>query len=794
MLGLRRKGSRRPRGRTTSKPRSRGGTGAPKAKPQTRRPTGWRAHGPDALGLAILFLAVLMGLSLAGAGGPVGVWVNHVLRGGFGKISYGVPLATLVISLAAFVRREEAARILVATGLISTGSAGLAHLINGTEPLTGGYDGLAEGGGAFGALVAVPLNTYIGAWAGALACVFVGLLGLCIITKTPLRRAARTISIGVWATIIWLRTNVPPFVRSLYTREEREPKPEREPVREEIPDELPEPDIDDPLTTDMYTTAEINDPTRQTAPIPDPRAPKPKPPLRSQQSTLDLNLPDANSYKLPPVTIFRRSTGKGGSARGAEETARVLERTLQDFGVDASVTAMTRGPTVTRFEVELGAGVKVSQVLRLADDIAYALGSPDVRLIAPIPGKSAIGVEVPNRDRELVMVGDIVQSQTWREQEHPLTCALGKDISGQSVVINLAEMPHLLIAGATGAGKSSCLNSLIASLLARARPDEVRLVLIDPKMVELSHFADVPHLASPVVTHPKRAAESLAWVVREMERRYELLSSVGQRNIDFYNEALRAGQLPPNTTGDEDHEFLQYIVVFIDELADLMMVAARQVEDSICRIAQMARAVGIHLVVATQRPSVDVVTGLIKANVPSRIAFSVASQTDSRVILDMAGADKLVGHGDMLYLPTGTSKPRRVQGAYVTEKELEELTSYIRSQAQPVYEKEALEAATSDDGGDDDQDGDDLFDQAMELVIRSQMGSTSMLQRKLRVGFSRAGRLMDLLERRGVVGPQEGSKARAVLISVEQLEEMRSRADAQDQPGDRPRRSGYAAG
>jgi S-DNA-T family DNA segregation ATPase FtsK/SpoIIIE len=312
---------------------------------------------------------------------------------------------------------------------------------------------------------------------------------------------------------------------------------------------------------------------------------------------------------------------------------------------------------------------------------------------------------------------------------------------------------------------------LIASLLARARPDQVRLILIDPKMVELSHFADMPHLISPVVTHPKRASETLGWVVREMERRYELLSGVGMRNIDFYNEAQAAGALPLYEDGDQ-REWLPYIAVFIDELADLMMVAARAVEDSICRIAQMARAVGIHLIIATQRPSVDVVTGLIKANVPSRIAFSVASQTDSRVILDMGGADKLVGHGDMLYLPTGTSKPRRVQGAYVTEKELEELTTWIRGQSKPAYEAAALEAATTDESADDDGDGDDLLTEAMELVVRAQMGSTSMLQRKLRVGFSRAGRLMDLLERKGVVGPQEGSKARAVLITPEMWAEM----------------------
>jgi len=766
VLGLKRKGSRRPRGRSraSAKPRTRARTGGPARKPRTS--AGWRAHGPDALGLTVLFLAVLMCLSLLHTAGPVGVWVNWILRGAFGKIAYVVPVATLTVAVAAFVRRDEAGRILVGACLITGACAGLAHLATGTAPLTGGYDGLSAGGGAFGAMVAVPLHNYIGAWAGALACAFAGLLGLCIVTKTPLRRAVRTTWITFWAILIWTAKHAGSIASSLFAHEEVVDEPEDfEPDEPTYPDE--------PLRSDMYVTAELHQPAAQQPELDATNVVEMKPRSRPAPKP-----PTNGTYKLPPPTIFRRSgsTGRGGQ-RGAEEIARVLEKTLHDFGVDAAVTAMTRGPTVTRYEVELGAGVKVSQVLRLADDIAYALGSPDVRLIAPIPGKSAIGVEVPNRDRELVLVGDIVQSSAWSNATHPLTCALGKDISGEPLLINLAEMPHLLIAGSTGAGKSSCLNSLISSLLVRAHPDEVRLVLIDPKMVELSHFANLPHLASPVVTHPKRAAETLNWVVREMERRYELLSSVGQRNIDFYNEAMRAGQLPPDDDGEE-REHLQYIVVFIDELADLMMVAARQVEDSICRIAQMARAVGIHLVVATQRPSVDVVTGLIKANVPSRIAFAVASQTDSRVIIDMGGADKLVGHGDMLYLPTGTSKPRRVQGAYVTEKELEELTSYIRAQAQPAYEPQALEAAVSEDG-DDDEDGDDLLKDAMELVVRAQMGSTSMLQRKLRVGFSRAGRLMDLLERRGVVGPQEGSKARAVLISPEQWAEMRTPSSAE---------------
>ena len=783
MLGLKRKGSRRPRGRKgKSRPRTR--SASTRATPPrvkggaARRPTGWRAHGPDALGLAVLFLAILMGLSLFNAAGPVGAWVGWTLHGAFGKTSYFVPVATLVISIAAFVRREEAGRILVGSLLIALAAAGIAHLASGTSPLTGGWKGLSQGGGAFGALAAVPLKTYIGAWAGALACVFTGALGLCIVTKTPLRRAAQATWLYFWAVVIWVGKQTYTAFRSLWTRDREgdgEAKASRPIVDTELfDDEADDEDAEATQTPDMYVTQDLAAHVHATGPLP-----SPLPPADLRQGRLPIDAPAVSqnaasrwaNYKLPPASVFRRSDGKAKSARGAEEVGRVLERTLQDFGVDAAVTAMTRGPQVTRYEVELAAGVKVSQVLRLADDIAYALGSPDVRLIAPIPGKSAIGVEVPNRDRDLVMVGDIVQSDVWRNATHPLTCVLGKDVSGAPNIVNLAEMPHLLIAGSTGAGKSSCLNALIASLLSRARPDQVRLILIDPKMVELSHFADLPHLISPVVTHPKRASETLAWVVREMERRYELLSGVGMRNIDFYNEAQSSGQLPLYEDGDE-REWLPYIAVFIDELADLMMVAARAVEDSICRIAQMARAVGIHLVIATQRPSVDVVTGLIKANVPSRIAFAVASQTDSRVILDMGGADKLVGHGDMLYLPTGTSKPRRVQGAYVTEKELEELTSYIRSQAQPVYEEAALEAMTGDADADADADSDALLEEAMELVVRAQMGSTSMLQRKLRVGFSRAGRLMDLLERKGVVGPQEGSKARAVLITPEMWAEM----------------------
>jgi S-DNA-T family DNA segregation ATPase FtsK/SpoIIIE len=432
------------------------------------------------------------------------------------------------------------------------------------------------------------------------------------------------------------------------------------------------------------------------------------------------------------------------------------------------------------YEVDIAAGTKVNKVLSLSSDIAYALATPDVRIIAPIPGKSAIGVEVPNKHRDFVMLGDILRSKAAKEVTHPLTVALGKDVHGRPQLVNLATMPHILIAGATGAGKSSLINCFITSILMRTTPDDVRLVLVDPKRVELSHFAEVPHLLSPVIVHPKRAAEALQWIVREMELRYEMLATVGARDIDGYEAGLREGTLRIPAGQEANFEHLPFILVVIDELADLMMVAPRDVEDAICRIAQMARAVGIHLVVATQRPSVDVVTGLIKANIPSRVALMTSSQADSRVVLDMNGAEKLVGYGDLLFAPANASKPARLQGAWVTEQEIHDVSTFIRGQREVVYEHSVeglgLPPLERPDGlgGHGAGDDDDLLEQAAELVIRSQLGSTSMLQRKLKVGFARAGRLMDLLEEEGVVGPGQGSKARDVLITWEEWIERTS--------------------
>jgi S-DNA-T family DNA segregation ATPase FtsK/SpoIIIE len=464
-----------------------------------------------------------------------------------------------------------------------------------------------------------------------------------------------------------------------------------------------------------------------------------------------------------------------------EKGGETLEATLLEFGVDAHLVGMTIGPTVTRYELELGPGVKVNKVTSLSHDIAYAMASPDVRIIAPIPGRSAIGVEVPNRQRQLVNLGDILVAEEGAKPAavHPLEVGLGRDIAGRPFSVNLATMPHLLIAGATGAGKSSCINSLITSILMRATPDQVRMILIDPKRVELGQYNDVPHLLTPVVVNPKKAANALDWAVREMELRYDLLAEVGVRDITGYNAAFDRGDLNRDPLeGGTNYERLPFIVVVVDELADLMMVAARDVETSICRIAQMARAVGIHLVIATQRPSVDVITGVIKANVPSRLAFSVSSLADSRVILDTAGAEKLIGKGDMLLLTASSSRPARIQGAWVEESDVHKVVAHWRRQTKELHYVEAIQgdgAEGGSAGGGDPEDSDDLLDEAMELIVRSGLGSTSMLQRKLRVGFSRAGRLMDLLERRGVVGPSEGSKARAVLMTVEELEALPNR-------------------
>jgi S-DNA-T family DNA segregation ATPase FtsK/SpoIIIE len=734
------------------------------------------AHRRDGAGLTALAAALVVAVGAwASAGGPVGHGVTYLLRSLVGSAVMVLPL---VLAAAAWrLLRTPAVeapkgRVVIGWIALTVGVLGFLDLVHG-DPTSGAARRTA--GGVLGVLAGSPLRSAVTTYLAIPILLLVSVFGVLVVTGTPLHAVKARLAARLRRGADVSDTDGDSDNDAGLDLVSDEPAPKRRGRRRKNAGaDLPSGGETEPFSASpvIAEAAPVDPSMADTGPIPVVRPPAPVtgpvtgPPRSAEQMALG-----EGTYQLPPPKLLREGPPAKARSKANDTVIEALTAVFGQFEVDASVTGFSRGPTVTRYEVELGHAVKVERIKQLLRNIAYAVKSPDVRIIDVIPGRSAIGIEIPNTDREMVALGDVLRSQIATGDHHPLLVALGKDVEGRFIAANLAKMPHMLIAGATGAGKSTCINALITSVLARATPDEVRLVLIDPKRVELTHYQGIPHLITPIITNPKKASDALQWVVREMELRYDDMEAAGVRHVDDFNTKVRAGKVVPQPGEDRHFAPYPYLLVIVDELADLMMVAPRDVEDAVVRITQLARAAGIHLVLATQRPSVDVVTGLIKANVPSRLAFATASLADSRVILDQPGAEKLVGGGDALFLPMGESKPIRLQGAFVSDSEIEAVVGHCKRQKQPDYREDVTAPAASKKEIEEDIGDDlDLLCQAAELVVTTQFGSTSMLQRKLRVGFAKAGRLMDLMESRGIVGPSEGSKARDVLVRPEELD------------------------